>query len=304
MSANSWVKFITFGTLGTIIYITLSQTPDQEAFQQLLLTQPSVNKFTENFEDFEDPSELFAADFSGWHQIGLQKNELKFFRNPTNNCLIVSEDCLTSAFANNIALERRIKYRGKQALKLTAGPSQNGFGRKSVMSIRRHLFDFGNEDDLYFSGWFYLDGDEKTFEPDTRNLAFMGMRSANRSWRYRKEPGRFLFFDRNNYIASDLFFWLPKPEPYKQEILQEVSLPFKRWTNVRAHIKFSPGLDGLIEIWQDGEKVLYRKGQTIPESKTVYSILELGILQHQDPQNQQTIYLDDIQVDDKPFFKL
>ena len=85
--------------------------------------------------------------------------------------------------------------------------------------------------------------------------------------------------------------------------MEETEFPINKWTRVRVHIKLSPeDKDGLVEVWQDNKKILYYPGKTLPEEKTVYSILELGILKHFDVDNGQTLYIDDIQIQDQDFF--
>ena len=301
MSANRIVKWLTFIAIGAILYVTFGKSPSQKAFEAQLLKQPLVNKFSENFEKYDNVQELFKYDFSRWHQMTLQENDLMVIRNPIKNCIISDVECIPEK-ENSISLDRKIRYRGKQALKLEASATETVLGKKSATGIRRHLFDFKEGDDFYFSGRFYVATDESEQTPTLRNLIFMGLRSAPSSWRYRKEPGRFLLFDNRSYIASDLLYWLPKPELYAQDILEEVEFPTNKWVRIRVRMKLSADDDGLIEVWQDNKKVLYYPGKTMPESRTVYSILELGILKHFDTENGQTIYLDDIQVQDKDFF--
>lgn len=306
MTANTWIKFITFSTIGILLYFTFSTPPSLKEFEYKKLSQPVTNEFSEDFEDIYSTQELFPDDFSRWHQITLQNNELKILQKPVKNCFINWFECVTTPEKNHLEITNEKSRRGDQSLKLTAKPTKLSFGQNSSLAIRRHLFDFGEGDDVYFSGWFYLENDLPVGSSRfTKGLAFAGLRSESVSWRYRTEPGRFLLFSHNNNIASDLLFWLPKPEIYEQAILEEVSVPFNRWVNIRFHLKLSNSKElGLVQVWQDNKKILYKKGQTLPESGTTYSILELGITKHEDPRNSQTIYLDEIEISDEPFFKL
>ncbi len=302
MSGKKFFKLLFFALLGGLIYYTFSTPATIQEFNTLKLSQPSENKFSEGFEEIDRVEDLFPPDFSRWHQLTLQNNEVRLLKNPTKSCFVVPSECFMAPGKSKIEISTEQRKRGQQSLKFTVPPTQLSFGRKTAAGIRRHLFDFDEGEDLYFSGWFYLEGEQKPF---TKNLMFWGIRAENSSWRYRKEPGRFFFFDRNNYIASDLFYWLPKPEAYKQTVLDEVNLPFNQWVNLRFHIKFSTdNRKGLVEVWQDNKKILYFPGQTLPQEQTKYSILELGILNHEDPHNQQTLYIDDIRISDKPIFKL
>ena len=301
MSANSWVKLLSFLILFGVFYVSFKTPIDEQQFQQKLLSQPPSNVFEENFEDVEKVSELFTADFSGWHQISNQNNEFKFFKNPTKNCLTAPVDCTTNTNQNHISLSQEIRRRGKNALKLTVQPTANQFGRKASLSLRRQNLDFKQGDDIYMTGWFYLEGEQK---PNTQEFTFLGFRSADRSWRYRKEPGRFFLLERNNYLASDLLYWIPRPDTYRQSVLEEVAMPFNKWIQIQIHMKVSADDDGLVQIWQDDKKILHYPGATIPENKTILSILEIGILNHRDQKNSQTLYLDELRISNKPLFKL
>ena len=302
MTANSLVKYTTFAVIGGLIYYALSTPINLKEFERQSLSQPTVNQFSEDFEKINDVQDLFASDFSRWHQLSLQNNEIKLLKNPTKNCFIDAEECVMTD--NRIEISPKKKRRGKQSLKFTAQSTLQSLGRESKIGIRRHLFRFGEGSDFYFSTWLYLEDETESKSKNSQNLKFMGLRSAASSWRYRKEPGRFLLFDRNNYIASDLLYWLPKPEVYKQEILEEVSVPLNKWVNIRMHIHLSNSKEGLVQVWQDEDKILYYPGQTLPKGDTIYSLLELGILGHQDSDDTQVLYLDEIKVSDEPFFKL
>lgn len=303
MSANSWVKFLSVITLIVVFYVSFKTPAAEQQFQQKLLSQPPSNEFYENFEETEKVNELFQGDFSRWHQLTNQNNELKIFKNPTKNCLTDPVSCTTNVNQNHISLSQDIKRRGKTALKLMGQPSINQFGRKSAIGLRRHGLNIKQGDEIYLSGWFYLTGDLDNQRTNTQEFTFLGLRSGNSSWRYRKEPGRFFLLERNNYLASDLSYWIPRPDTYRQSVLEEVALPFNKWVQVKIYLKASAGDDGLVEIWQDNKKVLFHPGPTIPENKTVLSILEVGILNHRDSENQQVLYLDELRLSDKPIFK-
>jgi len=304
MSANAWVKILSFLVLFGVFYFSFKTPLDQQQFEQKLLSQPPSNQFSETFEGIDRVSDLFSTDLSRWHQITNQNNELKFLKNSTKNCLTSPVDCTTNANQNHISLSQEIKRRGKNALKLTAQAAANQPGRKSAIALRKHGLNLKQGDEVYITGWFYLEADKEKGTPNTQELTLLGLRSANSSWRYRKEPGRFFLLERNNYLASDLLYWIPRPDTYRQSVLEEVALPFNKWTQIKIYMKISAGDDGLVQIWQDNKKVLFHPGITIPENKTILSILEIGILNHRDPKNSQTLYLDELRVSDKPLFKL
>ena len=88
-------------------------------------------------------------------------------------------------------------------------------------------------------------------------------------------PGIRLFLRRkqkNQYATMELKF-AHKPQ-YNQ---MTVPFPTQRWVHVKLHLQLSNHEDGLIEIWQDGVKILSMKGQTLPNHDTVYNAMEVGI---------------------------
>jgi hypothetical protein len=58
---------------------------------------------------------------------------------------------------------------------------------------------------------------------------------------------------------------------------------------------------GLVQIWQDGRKVLEKKGRTLPFADSVYDRFEIGITGiAQGSKYEKIVYVDDVAISDSP----
>ena len=73
------------------------------------------------------------------------------------------------------------------------------------------------------------------------------------------------------------------------------------WVEVKTHIHLSNENDGRVKIWQDGQLVVDANGVTLPLRSAIYSSLEIGISAHSYGNKQAKLWVDDVQVSDKPF---
>ena len=87
--------------------------------------------------------------------------------------------------------------------------------------------------------------------------------------------------------------WAGKPK-YRQAKGREVRFPVGRWVEVRLHLRLTDRADGVIELWQDGVKVVDDRGQTLPLAGTIYDDLEVGISAHSFGPNKAVLYVDDV----------
>ena len=65
-------------------------------------------------------------------------------------------------------------------------------------------------------------------------------------------------------------------------------------------ITLSEQTDGVVELWQDGAKIVDRRGQTLPLSHTIYNSLEVGISAHSIGPQPATLYVDDVSISGQP----
>ena len=69
-----------------------------------------------------------------------------------------------------------------------------------------------------------------------------------------------------------------------------------RWVEVRLHLRLSDQPDGVVELWQDGVKVVDARGQTLPLAGTIYDDLEVGISAHSFGPGTAVLYVDDVAI--------
>jgi len=57
--------------------------------------------------------------------------------------------------------------------------------------------------------------------------------------------------------------------------------------------------DGVVELWQDGTKIVDARGQTLPLAHIIYNSLEVGISAHSIGRLPATLYADDVSISDQ-----
>jgi hypothetical protein len=160
---------------------------------------------------------------------------------------------------NRIDLVQDNVYSGNYAVRFSAvRPGRGMVTSKSL--LEKNNLCFAKGDHLWFSGWYYL---EKGV-PST--LVDFETRRLNQG------PGIRLFIREKKYVSMELKF-AHKPQ-YNQT---RVALPVGKWVHIKLHLWLSNREDGIIEAWQDGEKILSTKGQTLPTHDTIYNSMEVGI---------------------------
>jgi len=313
---NKIIKIIIVVVIAWLVYDTILFPPNQKTMNKLVDNQEKITDFNDGFENVKNFLDLFPDNFSRWHEI-IRQDNTRSLRRPILFCMVSSYYChITDAEKekNSITLDKHIFHEGKQSLKFKSQAFKRQWLGESKISIRRHLLDFKNGDDFYFSGWFYLESDkdlknDTTIERDTKKevddnhnfLSFWTLRAENRRVRYHGEPGIGIFLENRNFAYLDITNWLPKPEPMKQELANEMSIPKNKWFELKIHLKLSNSMNGKGEVWIDDHQIISKKGPTLPEASTVYSILELGIVSNMNESYSQTIYVDDINVSNTGF---
>ena len=212
-------------------------------------------RFEDGFENADSLMDLICMD--RWHNVQIEPS--------TNRVEVTSEKV----------------HSGTRALKLVAA---SGSGGATKADIDRQLLTFKKGDEVYFSGWFYLVGGK-----DVSGIFLWDLESTQ----YYNAPGRRLYIQGGEYLASDLGKWLPEPPIFRQSSGKEVLFPKDRWCHVEIHLHLSEGSDGVMEVWQDGLKVIDGQGQTLPTAEAVYDRLQVGITANSNA-SAQTLYLDDI----------
>jgi hypothetical protein len=91
--------------------------------------------------------------------------------------------------------------------------------------------------------------------------------------------------------------WANKPK-YRQPKSTRVPIPFGCWVHLKARLHLSETMDGRVELWQDGVKLIDERGQNLPLADAVYDSLEIGISAHSFGPNAATVYVDDVTISD------
>ena len=142
---------------------------------------------------------------------------------------------------------------------------------------------FAKGDDLWFSCWYYAAKGMPFTIVDIENSFF------------KSAPGPRVIINNGKYVEVELK-WADKPK-YIQKRGQEIVFPRKKWVNIKVHLMLSDTEDGIIEVWQDGTKIINTKGRTLPTQNSILNRLEVGI--SASSQNA-VLYVDDMSISDKP----
>ncbi len=181
---------------------------------------------------------------------------------------------------NRLDLQGKKVHSGQQALRLFAvKPSSRMVTSKSL--IEKKELCFGKDDHIWFSAWYYLEKGVPSTIVDFENRLF------------KNGPGMRLFIRNNKFASMELkFAHKPQFNQYKVEI------PRQKWVHIKLHLVLSNHDDGVIELWQDGEKILSTTGQTLPTHDSIYNALQVGIT----ATSMKTVLLvDDVKISDQPF---
>ena len=258
VAMQGFVKIFICVGLIWVFYALFHESQDSKQMKQLIQTHLPESSFKDGFEHEEGFLDLFPQNFSRWHEISLKNKKY---------CLIRPASCEAQ---NQITLEKNVVQEGQKSLRFHPKSQTNA-------SIRKQGLAFKKGDNVYFSGWFHLT--QKAGE-STSGLTFWALRSSAKNFRYQGEPGRTLTLDQDQNIISPLIKWIPPMPTFMQSSLQKIPFPTNQWTHVRVHLRLSEGDDGLMQVWQDQQKIISQTGPTLPQADTVYSILELGVLEN------------------------
>jgi hypothetical protein len=87
---------------------------------------------------------------------------------------------------------------------------------------------------------------------------------------------------------------------YRQPKGKEVVFPTGRWVHLKAHLKLTEKDDGVIELWQDGKKIVDARGQTLVLARTIFNSFEVGISAYNEDGKAATLYVDDVSISVQP----
>ena len=114
---------------------------------------------------------------------------------------------------------------------------------------------------------------------------------------FKEHPGIRIMVFGDKHLGVELK-WGAKPT-YRQPRGNEIAFPRAQWVHVRFHITLSEKADGVVELWQDGTKIVDGRGQTLPLSHTIYNSLEVGISAYSFGRLPAMLYADNVSISDQ-----
>ncbi len=188
---------------------------------------------------------------------------------------------------NRVALTSERSHTGQHAMKCIAAPFD---GKKaSEADIERDGLRFVKGDDVWFSAWYWLEGQTEGSTVFLWDLESTALRNS---------PGRRLFLQNGEMVASDLGKWWSAKK--FQAITGAPKFPKNKWVEVKIHLRLSDKADGRMQVWQDGVKVLDEQGKTLPRARTVYDRMQVGVTANAGRTQSQTLFVDDVVLSNRP----
>ena len=238
-------------------------------------------EFNDDFEGAETIHDLIGID-RGWTSFTLQSPKA-----PTVEDYVRLRKRILTAQAdfldNRIEPSGEVAHGGQTALKSYSVP-RSGDAVTNKASIGTELIHFVRGDDVWFAGWYYV--------PVESAMPFTLM-DLETTW-FKEHPGIRIMVFGNKHLGIELK-WGTKPT-YRQPKEREIAFPRAQWVHLKFHITLSERADGVVELWQDGVKIVDAQGQTLPLTHSIYNSLEVGISAHSFGQKASTLYVDDISI--------
>lgn len=240
--------------------------------------------FADGFEGAARLRDVFPADLSRWHQVTLEPN-----RSDRKGLVDGTSDPATLAGRNFLVLSSEHPRAGSLALKTHAQPYNGSTASKADVS--RTQLSLRKGDTVVSTVWYWI-----AAGADLSDLFIWDLEAESADPRYAGQPGRRLYFQSGEVLASDLGKWLPAPPKFRQKPGAGLAFPRDRWVRIDIRMFLSEADDGTMEVWQDGTLAISGKGQTLPEATSVYTSLEVGITANGNPRHAHTVFVDEVEV--------
>ena len=242
---------------------------------------PVKKSFREDFEGASRLADLIGLK-RGWTTIELQSPKaptVKDYVQLRQRILKGEGDFLD----NRIEPSGEVVHGGKTALKaVSVSPSRGMVTAKASLSTE--LLHFVKGDDVWASIWCYV--------PTGSGMPATVL-DLETTW-MNEHPGMRIFITDGKYAALQLKS--ANSPYYRQPKSKEVQFPTGQWVHLKTHLKLSEKDDGVIELWQDGQKLIDTHGQTLALAHTIYNSLEIGISAYNEQGKPATLYVDDVSI--------
>lgn len=246
---------------------------------------PAKKRFADDFEGASRLADMIGLK-RGWTTIELQSPKtptVKDYVKLRNRILASESDFLD----NRIEPSGEVVHGGKTALKaVSVSPSRGMITAKASLSTE--LLHFVKGDDVWASIWCYV--------PIGSGMPATVM-DIETTW-MNEHPGIRIFITDGKYVAVQLKSG--NSPYYRQPKGKEVRFPAGQWVHLKMHLKLSEIDDGVIKLWQDGQKLIDTHGQTLVLAHTIYNSFEIGISAYNEQGKSATLYVDDVSISDQP----
>ena len=223
---------------------------------------PTKNNYVENFDNQSAFKELFINSITDtdlyWTNFTLQSPAA-----PEVSDYVALSQCIldeTCTFIDNkIELVNNPVNISNKVLKFTSVPPTANMitSKASISSI---LNFYLKDSDVWFEADYFIEDGMPYSIVDFENSYF------------HQSPGPRVVI-RNNKLEFENKFGS------KLNIINNsgMSVTKNQWFTLKVHLKYSNESNGIIEIWQDGIKIISETGINLPTSNSIQNILEVGI---------------------------
>jgi hypothetical protein len=249
---------------------------------------PVKRSFADDFEGMQQLADLINLK-RGWTTCELQSPKTPGVNDyvKLRNRLLKGEGDFVD---NRIEPSGEVVHGGKTALKCVAVPPSAGMVTAKA-SLSTELMHFVKGDDVWMSLWCQV--------PAGCGMPFTVL-DLETTWLH-QHPGMRIVIERGKYACFQLKGF---DQPYyRQTKGKEVIFPTGQWVYLRAHLLLTEQNDGVIELWQDGQKLIDTHGKTLVLANAIYNSIEIGISAYNEQGNTATLYVDDFHISDQPIKK-
>ena len=244
---------------------------------------PVKRNFSDDFEDTKQLADLIGIK-RGWTACALQSPKA-----PTVNDYVMLRNRILKGESdfldNRVEPSGEVVYRGKSALK-TVSMSPNHGMVTAKSSLSTELMHFVKGDDVWMSLWCYV--------PIGSGMPFTVL-DLETTW-INQHPGMRIVIEDGKHACFQLKGF--EHPYYRQPKGKEVVFPKGQWVHLTAHLQLSAMDDGVIELWQDQQKIIDTHGQTLVLEQMIYNSLEIGISAYNEKDKPGTLYVDDVSISD------
>jgi hypothetical protein len=246
---------------------------------------PVKKSFADDFENAKQLVDLIGLK-RGWTSCELQSPKA-----PTVNDYVKLRNRILKGESdfldNRIELSDEVVKDGKISLKTVSMPPSRGMVT-AKSSLSTELLHFVKGDDVWMSIWCYVPADS--------GMPFTVL-DLETTW-INQHPGmRIVILDGKHACFQLKGFEHPY---YRQPKGKEVLFPTGRWVHLKSHLTLSEKEDGVIEMWQDGQKIIDTHGHTLVLAQAIYNSFEIGISAYNEQGKSTILYVDDVSISDQP----